>query len=341
MAKKTARKKPARARTPKPGQYKKHKMMPPLPVEGAVADKQGHFVRLTRAAPNERDSERVFLASKLDMLRTHPYLSYADRAEAEARMANLLGLESREALERRVAQRPSRKTARKRAPVPGGVGYGMFYTDAFRTSFSGGTSFYYEIVCPFQPGGNVDTWLYLTAMNRAQRGVEAFVSYQGQNDTRFKVFDWARSDQWQTNIPLADLTDYLRSTVAHGTPLQVLLVWNSAYEIGQNQWRNEVFLQNRAANRWDLIYQFDYESTSEEQTTGFTGTWGPIVETFQNPYQNTDLLGFLNTMLISRNADGQWGAWGVLNPAQSTIRNDGQGFTPSFLDENYSFVVTS
>lgn len=337
MATKMA-KKAAKTSRSKPSQ---HKTMPPFPMEGAVVDKQSQFARLTRSARVERDSERVFLASKLEMLRTHPGLSDADRAEAETLMARALNLDSREALERRVSPPAGKKALKKTPPVPGGVGYGMFYTNAFRTSFARGTSFYYEIVCPHQPGGNVNTWLYLTAMNRAQRGVEAFVSYQGQNDTRFKVFDWARSDQWQTNIPFANLTDYLRGTVAHGWGLQVLLVWNSAYEIGPGRWRNEVLLQNRAANRWDLIYRFDYDSTTAEQTTGFTGTWGPIVETFQNPYQNTRWLGFLNTMLISRNAQGQWGPWGVLTAAQSTIRNDGQGFSPLFLDPNYSFVVKS
>jgi hypothetical protein len=338
MAKKSAKKKSAVARTRKSPEYK---TMPPFPMEGAVVDKQSQFARLTRAAPIERDSEHIFLASKLEMLRTHPGLSEADREDAEALMAHVLNLDGREALERLVSERTARKTRQKTPPVPGGVGYGMFYTNAFRTSFSRGTSFYYEIVCPHQPGGNVNTWLYLTAMNRAQRGVEAFVSYQGQNDTRFKVFDWARSDQWQTNIPFANLTDYLRSTIAHGWGLQVLLVWNSAYEIGPNRWRNEVLLHNRAANRWDLIYRFDYDSTTAEQTSGFTGTWGPIVETFQNPYQNTRWLGFLNTMLISRSANGQWGTWGVLTAPQSTIRNDGHGFSPLFLDPNYSFVVQS
>ena len=340
MARKTARKRPAPARPQKPRYDTKHEMRPPFPMGDAAGDKQSQFARLTRAAPTEPDSERVFLAAKLDLLRSHPALSYSDRAEAEAQMARFLGLESREALEQRVAQRSSRKSAKKSPPVPGGVGYGMFYTDQFRASFAGGTALYYEIVCPLQPGGNVNTWLYLTAMNRAQRGVEAFVSYQGQNDTRFKVFDWARSDQWQTNIPLADLTDYLRSTVAHGTSLQVLLVFNLTYQIAQNQWRNEVFLHNRVVNGWDLIYQFDYASTIAEQTTGFVGTWGPIVETFQNPYQNTDFLGFVNTLLISATASGQLDV-GVLASAQSTVRNDGHGFTPLFLDANYSFVVTS
>lgn len=121
------------------------------------------------------------------------------------------------------------------------------------------------------------------------------MSYHGQNDTRFKVFDWARSDQLQTNFPFANLTDYLRSTVAQGSGFQVLLVWNSSYEIGQNQWRNEVLLQNRAANRWALIYRFDYNSTTAEQTSGITGTWGPIVETFRNPYQNTRWSGSSRT----------------------------------------------
>ena len=128
-------------------------------------------------------------------------------------------------------------------------------------------------------------------MNRAQRGVEAFVSYQGQNDTRFKVFDWARSDQWQTNIPFANLGDYLRGTASHGWGLQVLLVWNSSYEIAQNRWRNEVLLHNRVTNGWYFIYRFDYDSTTAEQTSGFTGTWGPIVETFQNPVPEHAMAG--------------------------------------------------
>ena len=303
--------------------------IPPQPMEGAVVDRQAQFKRLTRSARVERGSERAFFAAKLAMLRTHREISDAERQEAEAMLARTVGAKMYDAL------------AKDTTPIPGGVGYGMFYTSAFRTAFARGTSFYYEIVCPHQPGGNVNTWLYLTATNRASRGVEAFVSYHGQNDTRFKVFDWARPDQWQTNIPFANLGSYLRSTVAHGFGFQALLVWNSTFEIGPSRWRNEVLLHNRAANRWDLVYRFDYDSTSAEQTSGWPGSWGPIVETFQNSYQNTRWLGFLNTMLIARNAAGQWGNWGVLAANQSTIRNDGQGFSPLFLDANYSFVVKS
>jgi hypothetical protein len=82
-------------------------------------------------------------------------------------------------------------------------------------------------------------------------------------------------------------------------------------------------------------------STTAEQTSGWPGSGGPIVETFQNSYQNTRWRGFLNTMLIARNAAGRWGHWGVLTASQSTIRNDNQGFSTLFLDPNYSFVVRS
>ena len=185
-----------------------YQAMPPQPMEGQVTDRQAQFRTLTRSAPAERGSERAFLASKLTMLRTLPGLSEEERAEGEAMLARRFGTKTFEALKK------------KTGPVPGGVGYGMFYEGAFRTAFARGTSLYYEIICPHQPGGNVNTWLYLTATNRAQKGVEAFVAYRGQNDTRFKVFDWARSDQWQTNIPFANLTSYLRSTVAHGWGLE-------------------------------------------------------------------------------------------------------------------------
>jgi hypothetical protein len=305
-----------------------HQAVPPPPLAGSITDRQGQFRTLARAVRPERGSEQAFLASKLTMLRTHPGLRDSDRREGEEQLAQ------------RFDAKMMRAASKRTIPTPGGVGYGMFYTTDFRNAFVRGTSLYYEIVCPTAPGGNVNTWLYLTATNRAAKGVEAFVSYQGQNDTRFKVFDWARSDQWQTNVAFGSLGAYLRNTVAHGVALQVLPVWNSTFEIGANLWRNEVLLHNRAANRWDLIYRFDYASTSAEQKSGWVGSWGEIVETFQSSYSGTNRLGFLNTMLIGRGSAG-WGTWGVLTAAQSTIRNDGQGFSPQFLDPNYSFVVRS
>jgi hypothetical protein len=303
--------------------------MPPHPIEGQVTDRRAQFRTLTRSAPVDRASERAFLASKLTMLRTYPGLTQRERAEGEAMLVRVFGT----------------KAKKKTPPIPGGVGYGMFYTDEFRTAFARGTSFSYEIVCPNPPGGNIDTSLYLTATNRAHKGVEAFVAYQGQNDTRFKVFDWARhrprSRRWPVDILFAELTPYLGSTIAHDCELQTLLVWNSSVEIGTNQWRNEVLLRNRATDQWDLIYRFDYPSTTVKQQRGFVGSWGPIVETFQSHYSNTALLGFLNTKLSALNARGQWSDWDMLSESHSTIQNDSRGFSPLFIDPNYSLVVKS
>lgn len=46
-------------------------------------------------------------------------------------------------------------------------------------------------------------------------------------------------------------------------------------------------------------------------------------------------------MLVGRDAAGNWGQWALLRAADSTVRNDGHGFSPLFLDPNYSFVVKS
>lgn len=141
--------------------------------------------------------------------------------------------------------------------------------------------------------------------------------------------------------PVRGTYPYLGSTVAHDSELQTLLVWNSSVEIGTNQWRNEVLLRNRATDQWDLIYRFDYPSTTVKQQRGFVGSWGPIVETFQSHYSNTALLGFLNTKLSALNASGQWSDWDMLSESHSTIQNDSRGFSPLFIDPNYSLVVKS
>jgi len=305
----------------------------PFPAAGldaplVTADERGTFAGLTREAVSDRDAERAFLASKAHLVRTHPRLRPADRSAVLDELSSAAGYALPEA---RAVE----------GPVPGGVGYGVFYEPSFKGGFALGTSLYYDIVCPTQPGGNVDTWLYLTAMNRAGRGIEAFVSYFAQNQPRFKVFDWARTDHWQIDLAWSSLGSYLGTVSAHGQSFQTIGVWNSTYQLAAGQWRNEAWLRNRAANRWDLIYRYDYAGTQAEQTGGWLGSWGPIVETFQDSYDQTNPMGGLNTMLISRNSAGTWGSWALLGPTQSYIRADNKGFDLSFLDPNYAFVVTS
>lgn len=291
-------------------------------------DARRAFAKITSDTPRDEEAERAFLAAKIHMVRTHPRLDLYQRGSAYADLAERVGHQRLLDVE-------------AEGPVPGGVGYGFFYDDPFKQGFARGTSLYWEIVCPNPPGGNVNTFLYLTAMNRAAKGIEAFVSYNGQNEPHFRVFDWARSDHWQTNCPFGTLTDYLDSAAAHGTNYQTLGVWNSTYQISATQWRNEALLWNRSANRWDLFYRYDYAAAQADQTASYAGSWGPIVETFQPNYLSTERFGGLSTMLITRSESGAWGTWQLLSATDSWVRVDNVGFCSVFLDANYALVVYS
>ena len=292
-----------------------------------AGDAQALFADLTKKTPRNEEAEKAFLASKLHMARTQPTLSLAAR---EAVVANLTrGLKDGAA-------------AKLTEPIPGGVGYGMFYNGAFKANWATGTAIYWEIICPTPPGGNVNTFLYLTATNRSGKGVEAFISYNGQNEVFFKVFDWARNPAapWQTNVPFTSLANYARTESTHGQPFQVLPLLNLTYQSAANHWYNQVWLWNHTVNRWDLIYQFDYAATLAEQQGVWVGSWGPIVETFQNPYHGTNPMGAINTQLISRTGEN-WGGWRLLEPTDSYVRTDNTGFHLLFNDANYTWAVNS
>jgi hypothetical protein len=227
-------------------------------------------------------------------------------------------------------------------PTPGGVGYGMFYTDNFRTDFTHGTGICWDIICPNPPGGNVDTYLYLTATNRTALGVEALVMYNGQGDTSFRVFDWSRypAEPWQTNIPFGNLAGYLMPETAHGQSYDTLMLTNLTFKTDDDQWKNQVLLWNQGADAWELTYEHTYAATLAQQTGDWVGSWGPIVETFQDAYSGTERMGSLSTQMITRAAGG-WGAWTNLSGVQSEVRTDNKGFDLVFRDANYNWAVES
>ena len=305
------------------------KSAPPTPANRdgeSIQDLTRHFAELSAKAPVNDALKTAFLRGKLLIAHTDPQLNIASRELAVKNMAERVGLQHADVLS---------------GPVPGGVGYGVFYTPAFKTNWGRGTSLAFDIIAPTSPGGNVSTWLYLTAMNRSAMGIEAFLSYNGQADTHFLVFDWARNDHWQTNIPLSGLNNYLRTESAHGHPYQVLPVWNSTWRLNESSWRNQALLYNHVRGGWDLVYQYDYAATDAQQKTGWTGSWAPIVETFQSAYSGTSPMGALNTQLVSADNTGIWGTWAWLSSSNSTIRTDNVGFHLAFLDPNYAFAVNS
>jgi len=180
-------------------------------------------------------------------------------------------------------------------------------------------------------------------MNRASKGLEAFVSYSAQNEPRFKVFDWAQSNPWQIDIPWSQLGNYLEvlPAIVHGQSYQVLSILNNTLELSSGQWRNEAWLWNKVTESWDLIYRFDYAATLAQQAGGWTGSWGPVVETFQSIYENTNPMGALGIQVIGKNSSGAWDSWGLLSAANSRVRTDNKGFREIFRDANYAFGVDS
>jgi len=316
------------------------KKTPPPPSDRPhkyTEDVQAEFAKITAKQPLDRPFRAAFIQSKLRMAHTHPTLSLEARDLAVKQLMN--------ALEPKVKKIDPKKLQKALTqPVPGGVGYGFFYTAAYKVAWGKGTEIAVEFVCPTPPGGNVNTFLYLTATNRSALGVEAFVSYNGQGNTHFRVFDWARTDHWQTDIPFTSMASYLvtiSGPETHGHPYQVLYVWNNTALIGTNRYANAVHLYNHVRQSWDLVYQYEYTATDAQQKTGFVGSWGPIVETFQPTYIHTNQMGAVHTILASQDNAGHWGNWAFLAPSVSTIRIDNVGFHPVFLDPNYAFVVNS
>jgi hypothetical protein len=296
----------------------------------AIENREAEFTAITAKTPVDHGFRAAFIRSKLQMAHTHPSTSLAARDDAVRGVMSRIGAEAEAETEAMATQ-----------PVPGGVGWGFFYTAPFKSGWGNGTSVSCDYICPTPPGGNVNTWLYLTTTNRSGLGVEAFVAYNGQGTAHFRVFDWARNDHWQTDIPFTSLGNYLTRMVAHGQSFQVLPVWNSTWLIGAGRYRNQVLLFNHVRGGWDLIYQFDYAATDAQQKTGWIGSWGPIVETFQSSYTHTNPMGVLATQLISADTAGHWGSWALLSANNATVRTDNVGFHTVFVDPNYAFAVIS
>ena len=265
-----------------------------------TADHQAAFAAISAKTPVDQEFRTAFRRNKLLIASTHPRFDIAARDRAVASLLDRLGEEAVEMVTE---------------PRPGGVGEGFFYDQDFKTSWGLGTSFSCDFVCPVPPGGNVNTWLYLTATNRSGLGVEAFVAYDGQDTPYFRVYDWARTDPWQTDIPFTALDNYVTTTPAHGTQYPVLPVWNSTWAIGAGMYRNQALLYNNVRGGWDLVYQYDYTATDAQQKTGWIGSWGPIVETFQPLYAGTNPMGALGTQLVSSDNNGVWGSWALLSPS--------------------------
>src|SRR5438067_1841391 len=104
-----------------------------LPVPSAAAnyttaDVRTLFADVTKRTPRDEESEHAFLTSKWHLIRTHPTFDPATR--------KVIADDYTRGLNVQVAQHLT-------GPVPGGVGYGMFYNSSFKTNWATGTAIYW------------------------------------------------------------------------------------------------------------------------------------------------------------------------------------------------------
>jgi len=310
---------------PLPAAIQSNYPLPPTKSDAPILDRRAAFSSKILPQKTRSKLEKNFLLHKLKLLRTHPGLHPLDRSRMVEETEKRLNITT------------------KVRPVPGGVGYGMFYGVGFKTSFAMGTAISWEVVCPTVPGGSVTKTLYLTATNRSSMGVEALIAYDGNQQFSFAVFDWARpeNDRWQVPMTFAELTPYLGGESTHGLNCQVIGIINSTYQQQPGQWVNEVLLLDNQQHQWHLVYQNSYQATLQDQTAGLVGSWGPIVEAFEDVYSGTSVMGALNTQILTRDSLGNWSQWTQLTSVQSVVRVDNKGFVPVFLDPNFSWSVHS
>jgi hypothetical protein len=303
-----------------------------LDRELPVHDARQEFARPAWKSLREKSEVKAFLANKRRMIQSHPELTSQEKKEA---LAEIDSLSSEQAEEEAEEDDPDAVP-----PPPGGVGYGIFYKPEYKVAWDTGSSIELYVVCPTVAGGNVNTWLYLTATNRTAKGVEAFVSYYCQEEFRLTVFDWARPDRWQVDRPCSRLGQYLSVLEIGGMTHQALYVFNSTRQSG-SRWTNEVYLLNAKSRQADLIYSFEYTANAQEQRAGWVGSWGPIIETFQDGYRGTHRLGFAYTRVASRGASSHWEKWAALRPETTFLREDDLGFTIVLLNPNDTLIVES
>jgi hypothetical protein len=209
--------------------------------------------------------------------------------------------------------------------TPGGVGFGYYFYDN-ALLWTNSTIADYYVIAPTLLGQPV-SYLYLTSTCRAQLGTEALVEYDATSAVAFWIYDWAQAaaNRWQLfmNLPI-DHPEYLtKRPDEFAFTRQMVHLRNGTYyqgfADGQFQWQNQVMLFNFNRGDWDLIYSYNYGTTSLTDNLygsggDSTGFWGPILETFGS-YTNINPVGFdLIRLFQDGNPDAYW-----LSPANSHV----------------------
>jgi hypothetical protein len=218
-------------------------------------------------------------------------------------------------------------------PIPGGVGFGIFFRDE-ALEFTNSSTLFYHIVTIPTIGAISNEYLYLTSTNRAPKGIEALISYVRQDKPKFHIYDWSikkKKDRWAASKPYDLLDRYLIKHTSAGQEFDTIYVANSTRRLEGTRWRNEVLLRT-TTGEYDFVYSHDYDLSASDERRFLT--WGPIVETFPPHPNETNQIGFFQTKLLQDDGDAL-----LLTDVDTKLRIDDPGFQLDLLEPNHSFIV--
>lgn len=213
----------------------------------------------------------------------------------------------------------------------GGNQAGTFYDFSALPRGSGTDLQARMIVYPNGINNSTHCYIFTTATNRTQRGVEVVGMYGGAGTTpTLGVFDWSctagspcgsdKSPSWVWSRTFNDPNQACythQQSDGHGNTVDVEYYSNKTQEIAAGsppEWRNTVLLWNYCKNRWDQIYQHTYHETNADG-----GGWGPVVEPhIQGALPKIKEVGFLSSKLLHN------GTWTTLGSNVTTFKTPAQ-----------------
>ena len=256
-----------------------------------------------------------------------------------------------------LAQRPLtppglNKLRKARAPIPSGIGSGVVFPQGV-LAITTSTDLDTRMVVYPQGLKLPPNWLFTTATNRSDLGVEVVAIYYGNKKGALGVFDWSCSPAdpclspngttntgpawvWTDNLlPRFNCNIHLETWA--GATLNILRYSNRTYQTPTG-WANEVWLLNDCTASWELVYSHLYSATQRDcsLTPNTCGWWGPIVETFfEGSQPSLKKLGFLNSTITIDGINQQ-----LLTPS-ATNWVAPTGWATYILQPNHTWIVGS
>ena len=145
------------------------------------------------------------------------------------------------------------QSLKKKLQIPGGVGFGVYYSKEFQHNFTNLIVLDFSIAVAEKLGRTVTDYLYLTAINTSAKGVEAYVSYYRQNLPDFLIFDWSilGDDKWKLKPSYDKWSHYLFDDSIDSISVKLLRVINGTEKIVGNTWQNIFYLFNSSLQQWE------------------------------------------------------------------------------------------